>query len=167
MLLLVGAAVIMDFLFDKISNECILLLIMTGLSYTAWKGSTKDFLLALLSMTVPVLVLYPVFMIGGLGAGDIKLFAAIGCFLPGRSMLICLILSFLIAAFFSLLKMAAQHDFLQRMQYLLSYLHDVFTTGSWELYAQDISDHKIRKKGKVHFALPVFISVMLFAGGVY
>lgn len=167
LLLFLVVAVIMDFLFDKICNEWILLLLVTGTSYSIWQGGVYGLIWALLSMAVPAAVLYPLFMTGGLGAGDVKLLAVIGSFLKGRDIIICMAVSFLIGAVFSLLKMAAERNFLQRMQYLLSYLHDVFKSGSFKLYAQEIQDRKERKKGKIHFALPVFISVMLFAGGIY
>lgn len=167
LLLVLAVVAAMDFLFDRISNWWILLLLVTGLSFAAWKGGLHGFVEALVSAAVPALILYPLFMIGGLGAGDVKLLAVVGGFLPVRKAVFCLAVSFLIGAVFSLLKMAAERSFAERMGYLMSYLCGVFKSGKWELYAQDIKDGRERKRGKIHFALPVLISVMLFAGGVY
>lgn len=122
---------------------------------------------AALSAAAPLLVLFPLYMIGVLGAGDIKLLAAVGSFFTVLDMAKCLILSFIIGAVFSLLKMLAEKNFLQRMQYLMSYFYEVFKYGKWKLYEQDIQDRKERNQGKIHFALPVLLSVMLIRGGIY
>lgn len=160
-------AVIMDMLFDKIYNEWILVSIVAGLSFAAWQGGRTGLLGAVISMIIPIIILYPLFMIGGLGAGDIKLLAAVGCFLTSRETITCLGISFLIGAALSLLKMIAERNFLQRMRYLLSYILDVFKSGEWKFYEQDIKERKSRKEGKIHFALPILLSVVLYKGGIY
>lgn len=167
LLLILVVAAVMDVLFDKVYNEWILVSIGAGLSYAAWQGGKIGLLGAVISMTIPVIILYPLFMIGGLGAGDIKLLAAVGCFLTRREIMICLGISFLIGAAMSLLKMAAERNFLQRMKYLLSYILDVFKSGEWKFYGQDIQERKSRKEGRIHFALPILLSVVLYKGGAY
>lgn len=155
----------MDFQHDKIYNEWILVSIMTGMSYCVWTQGIEGVPRALLSIAIPFMVLYPLFMIGVLGAGDIKLLAAMGCFFTLRQIVICLITAFLIGAVFSLLKLMAEGNFLQRMEYLLSYVHDVFQCGEWKLYESEIQESKMKNEGKIHFALPVLLSVMLIRGG--
>lgn len=161
LMIVVSVAVVMDLLFDKIYNEWILISIMTGLSCSVWKGGGEGLLMSLLTMTIPLIVLYPLFMIGGLGAGDIKLLAAVGCFLTVRGIVITIGLSFLTGAVISLLKMLAERNFLQRMKYLLSYILDVFKSREWKFYEQDIQESKRKKEGKIHFALPVLLGVIL------
>lgn len=162
-----SVAAVMDLLFDKIYNEWILAAVVTGLSCAAWKGGGKGLLWALLAMSIPVLVLYPLFMIGSLGAGDIKLLSAAGCFLTVREIMICLGISFLIGAVLSLLKMLAERNFLQRMKYLLSYILDVFRSREWKFYEEDMQENKRKNEGKIHFAVPVLLSVVLYEGGLY
>ncbi len=67
-----AVAVVMDLLFDKIYNEWILIAIAAGLSYAAWQNGGYGVLSAAISMSVPVMLLYPLFRIGTLGAGDRK-----------------------------------------------------------------------------------------------
>lgn len=155
----------MDFQHDKIYNEWILVSIMTGMSYCVWTQGIEGVPRALLSIAIPFMVLYPLFMIGVLGAGDIKLLAAMGCFFTLRQIVICLITAFLIGAVFSLLKLFTEGNFLQRMEYLLSYVHDVLQCGEWKLYEEEIQERKMKNEGKIHFALPVLLSVMLIRGG--
>lgn len=160
-------AAVTDVYFDKVYNEWILFAILTGLSYAVWKGGTSGLILALISMSVPICLLYPLFMIGCLGAGDIKLLAAVGCFLPIKETVACLMMSFLTGAFFSLLKMIAEKNFLSRMSYFLSYVCDVARSGEWKLYEEDIKDVRNRRKGKIHFALSVLLGVAFYKGGIF
>ncbi|WP_051869645.1 A24 family peptidase [Kineothrix alysoides] len=174
-LVLLMAAVIMDFFFDKIYNEWILVLFMTGMPYTVWIGGFEGFIKALVSMTIPIFLLYPLFMIGVIGAGDVKLLSVMGSFFTVREIFICVFISFLLGAVFSLLKMAAEKNFLQRLRYLLSYVCDVFKNKEWKLYethknefaqSNEPEKRKERNKGKIHFALPIMLSVMLLKGGI-
>lgn len=166
LLIVLAVAAVTDLFFDKVYNEWILLSVMTGLSCAVWQGGVKGLLWAGIAMTVPVIILYPLFMIGGLGAGDIKLLAAAGSFLTVRGILTCLALSFLIGAAISLLKMLAERNFLQRMKYLLSYILDVFRSREWKFYEQDIQEHKKKNEGKIHFAVPVLLGVIAYRGGI-
>lgn len=154
---ILAVAVITDMVFDKIYNEWICLAVMTGLSYAAWMGGPGGLVRALLSMALPVALLYPLFLIGGLGAGDIKLLAAAGCFLDVGETAACLGISFCIGAVFSLLKMLAERSLLRRMQYLLSYVRESAVSGDWKRYGQGENG-----TGKIHFALPVLLGVILY-----
>lgn len=109
--LLLTVAAVTDLMFDKIYNGWVFAAMAAGLTYAVWQGGGSGFIQALVSMTVPILLLYPLFMIGGLGAGDIKLLAAAGCFLTVKEIVICLGISFLLGAIFSILKMAAEKFF--------------------------------------------------------
>lgn len=165
--IILAAAAVMDVCFDKIYNEWICLALMAGLSHALWKGGTSGLVWALVSMTVPVFLLYPLFMIGCLGAGDIKLMASVGCFLTVKDTVICMGISFFIGAVFSLLKMMAERNFLLRMRYLFTYMQEVAGSGEWKLYEEDSGeDGENRKKEKIHFALPVMIGVILYKGGL-
>lgn len=164
-ILLLAATVIMDYFFDKIYNEWIIIMFVTGMSYVIRINGPEGIIKALVSMTIPFMILYPLFMIGGLGAGDIKLLSVMGCFFTAKEIFACVFISFLIGAVFSLLKMAAERNFLQRMEYLLSYVCDVFRNREWKLYEEEVQDRKEKNKGKIHFAFPVLLGVMLIKGG--
>ncbi len=162
-----AVAVVMDLLFDKIYNEWIFIAIAAGLSYAAWQNGGYGVLSAAISMSVPVMLLYPLFRIGTLGAGDVKLLAAAGCFLTVRETVICLGMSLFCGAVLSLIKMLAERNFIQRMKYLLAYIYDVFRSGEWKFYRQDAEDRKKRREGEIHFSLPVLIGMVIYKGGFY
>ncbi len=165
--IVLAVAAVMDVCFDKIYNEWICLAVMGGLSYSVWRGGAEGLVTALISMTIPVMLLYPLFMVNCLGAGDIKLLASVGCFLSIKETVICLGISFFIGAVFSFFKMMAEKNFLQRFRYLISYIREVAGTGEWKMYGEEEAGEKGRKKDKIHFALPVFLGVVIYKGGLF
>ncbi len=165
--LVLTVAAITDLLFDKIYNEWLLGAMAVGLCYAVWKDGAAGLLRALVSMTIPFALLYPLFIIGGLGAGDVKLLSVAGCFLTIKESIWCLGLSFLLGAAISLLKMAVERNFLERMKYFLSYVVDVFNSGEWKLYEEDGRDRKKREEGKIHFSVPVLLGMVIYKGGIY
>lgn len=165
--LVLTVAAITDLLFDKIYNEWLLGAMAAGLCYAVWKDGAAGLLRALVSMTIPFALLYPLFIIGGLGAGDVKLLSVVGCFLTIKESIWCLGLSFLLGAAISLLKMTVERNFLERMKYFLSYVVDVFNSGEWKLYEEDGRDRKKRKEGKIHFSVPVLLGMVIYKGGIY
>lgn len=165
--IVLAVAAAMDLLFDKIYNEWILISVAAGLSYAAWQRGGYGILSAVIAMAVPVMLLYPLFRIGALGAGDVKLLAAAGCFLTVRETVICLGISLFLGAVLSLLKMLAERNFIQRMKYLLSYIFDVWKSREWKFYREDAADRKKRREGKIHFSLPVLLGVVIYKGGFY
>ena len=69
-------------------------------------------------------------------------------------------------AVLSLCKMAAERNFGQRIGYFLSYVCEVAKSGNWKLYGEDMEDARNRKKGTIHFALPVLLGVAIYKGGM-
>ena len=143
------------------------------------------------SVLFPILLLYPFFKIGGIGAGDIKLLSVTGFYLPFHRTLSCLFLAFSIGAILSLIKMTYHKNFKERMFYLITYLRNFLLSGQFSYYhqlfhnqiaaSQDINhqnmeDKKIKekntegklldKKTKIHMAGPVLIGFLL-SGGVF
>ena len=64
---------------DRIPNGFILLGIFIGLAGSLWQGADPG--RSVVSLFLAFLLLYPLFKIGALGAGDVKVFMMIGCFL--------------------------------------------------------------------------------------
>lgn len=119
------------------------------------------------SMLLAFLLLYPIYKIGALGAGDVKLFIMLGSFYSLKETLIILAAAFVIAGGFSLIKMVTEHNGIERMKYLFSYLSEIMHTGQWKLYGEDLKqDYQTYRRNKIHFAVPVLFSVVLKVGGM-
>ena len=158
----------MDFKCDRIYNGWILFGILAGLFFHMLVGEWYGVCSAVIPMLIPFVLLYPIYKIGALGAGDIKLFITSGSFLKTEQLIHVIVVSFMIAALFSLMKMISEKNGKERMRYLLSYLLETCKTREWRLYDEIcIQDTHTYKSNKIHFALPICISVMLGLGGLF
>lgn len=176
LLLILSAAVYTDYRQRRIPNWIVGFGVVSGLFICFLHGGVSSFLEGLCGMVLPVVLLYPAFMIGGLGAGDLKLFAVVGSYLGIKGVLISLTFAFVMGAILSLVKMIRFHNFKERIYYFFSYTSDIFLKGKWRLYetVEDISscEENVSEnssnfpKHKIHFALPIFLGVVVYVGGV-
>ncbi|TWT57749.1 Type 4 prepilin-like proteins leader peptide-processing enzyme [Thalassoglobus neptunius] len=65
----------------KVPNWITFPMVLTGLAYSAWVGGLDGLGAGLWGMTVGLLTLLPLYAVGGMGAGDVKLMAGIGAWL--------------------------------------------------------------------------------------
>ena len=65
----------------KVPNWITFPMVFTGLAYSAWVGGLDGLGAGLWGMTVGLLTLLPLYAVGGMGAGDVKLMAGIGAWL--------------------------------------------------------------------------------------
>ena len=161
-------AVYSDGRYGKIYNRHILVGIILGIGFRYYESGSPGILSGLLSMMIPIILLFPLFRIGTFGGGDIKLLAAAAVFLTPARTILFMGVAFLTGAILALLKMIKERNFIERFQYLMSYIHDVITTNQWKLYeeAAKQSDTEV-KRHKIHFAFPIFISALIHMGGLY
>ena len=168
MILFLIAAVLTDFKRDRIYNGWILFGILGGLFFHMQEDGWYSVCSAVIPIMSPFVLLYPIYKIGALGAGDIKLFMVSGSFFKTEQLIHIIAVSFIIAAFFSLMKMISEKNCKKRMKYLLSYLLETCRTREWKPYEEDSQRNThAYKSNKIHFALPICISVMLGLGGLF
>ncbi len=74
---LIEAAVI-DGLKLKVPNWLTFHLLVFGLGYSAWNGGWLGFSVSVQGAALGLALMLPLYMIGGMGAGDVKLFAGVG-----------------------------------------------------------------------------------------
>lgn len=161
-------AVYSDGRFGKIYNWHIAAGVIAGIIFRYFESGPPGIISGLCSLLIPILFLYPFFKIGTLGGGDIKLLSAAAVFLTPAQTILFMGVAFLTGAVIALLKMIRERNFIERFQYLMSYIHDVITTNQWKLYeeAKKQSGTELRKH-KIHFAFPVFVSALIHMGGLY
>ena len=133
---ILAVALVADFRHFRIPNVLILVGIMAGIGYTAWSDGL--WYLALLEGLILLLVLYPFYMIGAFGGGDVKLLAVVGIFLGLEMGVNVAVLSLMTGDVCSVFKILYE---LFRKKWL-SFKH---------LY--------------IHFSLPIFIGTILVQFG--
>lgn len=158
------AACVYDYKDNRIPNYLVLLAAFLGVGWQMWDSGIFGILSYLGQAVLVMLLLYPFFKIGGLGAGDVKLLGVVAGYLPFEKNLIFLFCSLLITAMISVAKMWRKHIFGQRIRYLSAYLEDVMRTGKWKLYQTDKAE---KNSAGICLSGPVLISVLLYLGGVY
>lgn len=164
LIVLLVIACVCDYSRSKIPNELLIWLLLAG--GIGW-GAEHGFLwmFAFPAACVPVmLLLYPFFKIGCIGAGDVKLLGICGAFLPFQKTFLFLLFSMLTAAVFSLIKIMKNRSARERFSYLCSYLAAVFLSGRWQLYFED---GRISEEVGVRLSGPALCSVLMYMGGVY
>lgn len=161
---LLAAACRFDYRYKKIPNLLIAVMAVLGIVWRFLQGGAWEVVSGAGTAVLVMSLIYPLFKIGTVGAGDVKLLGMTAGYLPFKKILFFLLLSLLIAAVVSLVKMMRKGYFLERMGYLLDYVRDVARSGRFKLYLQNEQD-----RGAVGICLsgPVLVSVLMYMGGVY
>ena len=80
-------------------------------------------------------------------------------------------MAFLLGAVISIVSLIRYENFWERITYLLSYLKECFCQGHFRYYYLDskgrTNSGSEYDKSKIHFAIPIFIGVLLHIGGVF
>ena len=168
LVLLLLTAAICDFYRGKIPN----ILIAAGYCYgIICLLYQQEILRALPGIMVPVMVLFPLYKIGTIGAGDIKLLSMLGFYFNFMETLFCIFLAFVLGAVFSIISFIRYKNFWERMTYLFSYLKKCFHMGRLQYYYSNSEgknfSYSVESKSKIHFAIPIFFSALLHMGGVF
>ena len=166
MIILIGVfcvAVYMDLRFYRIPNLCILAGIISGLIMTCVSYSIIEMLAACMVMVMIFAVFYPFYLMGGLGAGDVKLLMMTGCFIQCGRILQYLLVTFLVAAVISTAKIVLFRESRERILYFGRYLKKVVLTGVVDSYMVD----RTNKRCVIRLSVPAFVSLIMMCMGVY
>ena len=153
-----GCAALMDIQRAKVDNGWLLFCVLVSLFTRIWKIDVSSLGSWICGLLVPILILGILFIFRMLGAGDIKLLSVIGSMIGPTKILNCISYSFLIAAAL----MISSGIVCQRILYLLHYISVYFKTGKREPYYKSGMPLE-----NFHFTVPIFLSALLYAGGVY
>lgn len=158
------AAAYMDLHFYKIPNLCILTGILSGVIMTYVSYSFGGIFWAFAAAGVIFAGFYPFYLMGGLGAGDVKLLMMTGFFIHDARLLIkYLFATFALATVISIVKMILFAESRERLFYLGRYLKKAALTGSFDNYIVD----KENRKCVIRLCIPAFVSLAAMWVGVY
>ena len=158
------AACYFDYRHSRIPNWLMTAAFMVGMGMALARGGLISALYFLGAAVLIVTVFYPLFRIGTLGAGDVKLFGVCAGYFPSEKILVFLFFSLLFAAIHSLYRIIRGPDPKERFLYLCDYLRDVAESGSWKLYFEDKQE---QRRAGICMAGPILLSVLLYMGGMY
>jgi prepilin peptidase CpaA len=148
----------MDFVTGKVSNKLILPGLLSGLVFALILDGTRGLEEYFMGVMTPIVILILVFAIGGIGAGDVKLFAVIGGFIGAQGVFQCILASLMIGAVISLGKILINKTFFACFNNLINYISKTYYMQKYQIYKRE-------KNNTIHFTLPIFISVLIYMGG--
>lgn len=157
------AVIFMDLRFYKIPNLCIAAGMASGLIGTYADCSVAGLAGVAAGMFVVFMAFYPFYLLGGIGAGDVKLFMMMCCHLQGERLMRYLLVTMILAAVLAAVKMAWYAESRQRLCYLGRYLRKAVLTGCIDEYMID----KEEKKCVIRLSIPAFASLLLLCAGCY
>lgn len=161
--MMAAAAVVMDLRTARVDNGWILFCMAAGLAMRILANGIIGVFWYFTGALIPVVLLGWLFVFRMLGPGDIKLLSVIGGILGAGEIVKCILGAMFIGAAISAALLISNGNICQRFLYLWSYICQTARTGKRKSYYQ---------KGMLplenfHFTVPVFLSVLLYAGGVY
>ena len=140
LLSLLSIAAVTDMQYMQICNRLILCGLLYGLGIRIMGSGFYGVQYFILNITIPVVLLYLLFQMRALGAGDIKLFSVVGSFITTEQLIKVMLYSFVIAAILGVGKVL--------------YLHLGHRKQGGE------------KLTKIHFSIAILLAVILTKGGM-
>lgn len=127
-------ALISDAKTYKIKNTILYPFVLIGLATGFLSEGIDGVIRSLLAAVLPVLALIILYFLRMLGAGDIKLFSAIGAIMGIKFVLYAMAYSFLSGGVIALVIMGLRKNGLERLKHLLNYIKTCFITFSIHPY---------------------------------
>lgn len=158
--------IFMDWYHYRIPNVCIIAGMVAGLIMTCMSYSLNGLWEAVGAAAVIFLAFYPFYLLGTLGAGDVKLFMMVACYrgcMGTGGLLHYLLVTMVIAAVVSVGKMVLYTESRERLFYLMRYLRKVAVTGTADAYQVD----RMQKRCVVRLSIPAFLSLLFMCAGMY
>lgn len=146
-------AAVQDIQSGKVSNRLIAIGLMTGLIFQVIEHKVCGIYFFLWNISVPVILLYLLFQMRVLGAGDIKLFSMIGGIWGLQVLCATIAGSFLIAAFLSFCKILYHRNLISRLRVFKGYICQVLVSGRLLTYPQEFSGNR----HIIHFSVAILI----------
>lgn len=131
-------AVYTDMTQTRIRNRLIALGLFLGFFFRLWKEGSMGVFTYMLNIFIPVILLFLLFQMHALGAGDIKLFSMLGAFMSTEQLLKLMVLAFCVGALLGICKIVYQFIF-QRLE--------------------------LGKLTQIHFSPAILIAYILIVGG--
>lgn len=161
LIILLVLATVSDFKTYRIPNKLILSGLVVCCYFQFLKGSFLSIFYSFITLFLICIVFLPIYYIRAIGAGDIKLFAMISCFVGMKQGIQVIIVAFIIGGVFSMFKLFRYHIFRIQLQSLAEYL----TRSYYLKKIVPYSNISIKKKNVIHFSFPILLSTILIIGG--
>ncbi len=159
-LILTAGGVYMDLKREKVSNCWILFGAILGICWGICCFGIAGILRFTVGFLFPLILMYPLFYIRALGAGDLKLLAIVGGFLGAREIFGCVIFSFCSGACLALIILIVRRNLAERLHYFFQYFRNLIQTGEMLPYGKPGIQPE-----NFHFTVAILLGVLFWLGG--
>lgn len=160
---ILNAAVISDFITDKIRNGLILIGLFLGLVYQIVENGGPGIGIYTGGVLFSLVFMLPLFAFGAVGAGDGKLLAVVGGFLGMEMIPKCVVFTILFGAVQAAWKMIWQKSLARRLSCLLGYVEECLRMQRFRPYGQALYE----EEAVIHLSAAIlFASLICLMGGV-
>lgn len=125
--ILVLGAFIIDVKTCRIPNQLVIGGVVAGILYHLWSNGLTGIIQAGTGMLIGFGIVFILYLVGGMGAGDVKLFAAIGALGGSQYVVACIIYSILCGGVIGLFILLYRQEFILRLKNILYYIFCIFT----------------------------------------
>lgn len=161
--LLLIPIVFCDMKYHKIPNKLIILGMISSWVSRLLEQGIVSVGISFGCMLIPFLLLFPLFVMRMIGAGDIKLLCMLAFIMRPGQVIFLLFYACLTGGLWAMVKMIRDKSLIRRFLYLKNYVAGRVTMGAVEKYFSKEDGYK----DTISFALPIGLSYLLHLGGVY
>ena len=108
----------------RVPNWLTFPMVLSGLAWNAWAAGWDGFTMALAGMAVGLACLLPLYSVGGMGAGDVKLMAGVGAWLGASITFSAFCVSAIVGAVMALWMVWRRKDFVHHYANFLTILSE-------------------------------------------
>lgn len=157
-IILIILSLISDIRTYKIKNKIVFPFMIIGFLTNFFLDGFSGLVFSFKGFIAPIVILMIFFALRMIGAGDIKLFSAIGAIFGIEFAIYNIVYSFLAGGVIAILLLAVNKNGIKRLRYLFKYLKACFISASLLPYTdfQDKSD-----KAKFHFAYAIAVGTFV------
>lgn len=128
----------------------------SGFIFQVLELGVKGIVIFIINISLPVIVLFLLFHMRALGAGDIKLFSVIGSIWSIELLVRCIVFSFIVGAIMALCRLIMNKNLISRLIYFCSYMIDAFRARKIKVYNWQ-SDGK---ENRIHFSISILLGFL-------
>jgi len=143
----------------KVYNVLTLPLLLTGLLFHAFAGGASGLSGSLVGVLVGFAILFPFYLMGGMGAGDVKLMAAVGAWLGMPMTFYVFLASSLAAAVYAVTLLVLYRGLGETWINMQIILHRLLRLSQY-LGADDHLENEMKRTNRRHRTIP-FAAIML------
>jgi prepilin peptidase CpaA len=137
--------------------------VVGGLAYACWTGGREALLWSLAGTGVGLVTLLPLYAIGGMGAGDVKLMAGVGAWMGPSLTLGAFVASALVGGLLGLVMIVASGDLIHHWVMFQTIGHEIISIRAPSRLAERAAERK-KTMMLLPYGIPIAVGSIVYFG---